>query len=137
MKIVVSTTNGGLEDSVCPVFGRCQRHTVIECSENEIKDTYVEDNPGFAAGGGAGIRAAQFIIDKQVDAVISGNFGPNAAAVLTQAGVKMILYQGLVKDAVEKYLDGKLNSVDAPTVDDHFGRGRHGFGGRRGQTSWR
>ena len=132
MKIAVSTNNGGLEDEVCPVFGRCMKYTLVECEGKDVKKTEVKENPGFASGGGAGIQAAQFVVNEGVKAVVSGNFGPNSAAVLKQAGVEMIQFQGKVADALQKYLDGELMPLEAPTVRDHFGRCRRGFGGGRG-----
>jgi len=129
MKIVVATNNGGLDDAVSPVFGRCPTYTVVECEDNEIKNSTVEENPGFSATGGAGIQAAQFVGSLSAEAVIAGNFGPNAVAVLSPMGVKMILEQGNVGEVVSKYLKGKLQPIADPTVGDHFGMGRGGSGG--------
>jgi len=139
IKIAVSTNNGGLEDEVCPVFGRCMRYTLVECEGKDVKRTEDKENPGFASGGGAGIQAAQFVVNEGVKAAVSGNFGPNSAAILKQAGVEMIHFQGNVGDAVRKYLEGELNPLDAPTVRDNFGRGRRGLGGRGrgGPGGWR
>jgi len=139
MKIAVSTNNGGLEDEVCPVFGRCMRYTLVECEGKEVKKTVVKENPGFSAGGGAGIQAAQFVVNEGVKAVISGNFGPNSAAVLKQAGVEMIQSLGNSGEAVRKYLNGESKPVDAPTVQDHYGMGRRGMGvgGGRGRGGGR
>lgn len=132
MKIVVGTNKGGLDDTVSPVFGRCPTYSVVECEGNEIKDSTVEINPGFSAAGGAGIQAAQYVSGLNAEAVIAGNFGPNAASVLNQTGVKMIQAQGNVKDVVSRYLKGELQPITAPTVKDHFGMGRGGSGGRGG-----
>lgn len=129
MKIAVSTNKGGMDDEVCQVFGRCMSYTLVDCEGKQAKKTGIRENPGFSFGGGAGIHAAQFVVNEGVKAVISGNFGPNSAAVLKQAGVEMIQFRGKVADAVQKYLEGELNPVDDPTVKDHFGGGRRGFRG--------
>ena len=131
MKIAVATGKGGLDDEVSVVFGRCETYTIVECENNSIKDFSVEPNPSAGVGGGAGVKAAQFVGSKGVEAVIAGNFGPNATAILTQVGVKMVQGKGKVKDEVEKYLNGELNVVGDSTVKGHFGMYRRRGG--RGQ----
>ena len=87
------------------------------------------ENPSATAMGGAGIQAAQFVANEKAEYVVAGNFGPNAATVLLQAGVKMIQAQGSVKDAVEQVVSGELKPTDGPTVQNNFGKG---FGRGRG-----
>ncbi|MCD6447906.1 MAG: NifB/NifX family molybdenum-iron cluster-binding protein [Thermoplasmata archaeon] len=114
MKIVVATNTGGLEDSVSPVFGRCQTFTVVEAEGNEIKRTEVIPNQFAAAVHGAGIQAAQWVASQGAKAVIAGNFGPNVTNILQQAGVEMVVAQGIVREVVEKYLRGELSSSPSP-----------------------
>ena len=52
------------------------------------RDTLLE-NPGAQAQGGAGIQAAQFLVDQQVDALITVRCGQNAADVFREAGIKI------------------------------------------------
>lgn len=129
MKIAVATTNGGLDDTVSPVFGRCPTYTFVNWENDTIVDACIEGNPGATATGGAGIQAAQFVAGKNVQAAIAGNFGPKAAAVLNAAHVAMVSAQGTVKDIVSEYQTGKLAPAKQPTVGEHYGMGR---GGRRG-----
>lgn len=131
MKILISTSKGGLDDLVCPVFGRCASFTLVEVDEKEKKivKTEVVPNPGAMAGGGAGIAAAQAAIDSGAKKVITGNCGPNAMAVLMQAGIDVYSCEGKVEDSVKKLLEGKLQSFTAPSVPGHFGMGfRRRFG---------
>lgn len=134
MRIVVATSSGGLGDRISPVFGRSQTYTVVECEGNEIKNSTVENNPCFSAAGGAGIQAAQYVSGFNAEAVIAGNFGPNADTVLNRASIKMVRAQGNVSDVVARYLRGELQPLNGPTVRDHFGMGggvagRGGYGG--------
>jgi len=133
MKIAVTTNNGGLEDSVCQVFGRCPTYTIIDPKDNEVGDVKIIDNPGFSAKGGAGIQAAQYILNEKIEAVISGNFGPNASEVLMRGGVKIYQFQGKVKEAIEKCVKGGLTPLESQTVKGHFGMGGMGHGNRHGQ----
>lgn len=116
MKIAVATMNGGLDDQVSPVFGRCPTYTIVEAEGKKIKGAGVIQNQFAAAMGGAGIQAAQYIATQGVNAVIAGNYGPNASAVLSQSNVEMIQAQGPVKDSVDKYLNGELKPVTGPTA---------------------
>ncbi len=128
MKIVVSTFKGGLDDNICPTFGRCPMFTGVD---SESMEASVFQNPGSAAGGGAGIAAAQAAIDAGAQTVITGNCGPNALAVLVQAGVKVYSGTGTVKDAVDALLKGKLTEISSPgPLNSGLGRGG-GFGGGR------
>lgn len=132
MKIAVSTSGGGLKDVISPIFGRCPTFTLVTVEGKDIKGAEVIPNPGNRAGGGAGIAAAQAVIDSGAEAAITGNCGPNALAVLGQAGVKIYVSTGIVEDAVKALLAGKLAAVNAPTVPGHFGPGPGGFGRGRG-----
>ena len=138
MKIAVSTTKGGLDDNICPIFGRCSTFTLVETDGREIGKTEVIQNPGAQAGGGAGITAAQAVIDAGVQAVITENCGPNAIGVLSQSGIKVHSASGNVRKAVEDLIAGEISPVQSPSVPGHFGMGRgsgrgmgRGFGGGR------
>ena len=93
-------------------------------------------NEAMNAPGGAGIQAAQAMVNKGVDVVISGNMGPNAFQVLSTAGVKIATgAYGTVKEAVEMYKSGKLSETGTSTVAAHAGMGAGmglGMGGGRG-----
>jgi len=138
MKIAVSTMNGGLEDNVSPMFGRCGNFTFVDIEGKEIKNTTVEQNQFAGAVGGAGIQAAQFIISEGADVIIAGNFGPNASSVFSQSKIKIVSAQGNVKDVVTKYINGNLKTT-APqgTMSQMpFGTGRgmgRGMGMGRGK----
>ncbi|MEA1993879.1 MAG: NifB/NifX family molybdenum-iron cluster-binding protein [Euryarchaeota archaeon] len=113
MKIAVATMNGGLEDNVAAMFGRCKNYTFVEIEGKKIANASVEENQFANAMGGAGIQAAQLIANKGAEAIIAGNFGPNAGQVFSQSGIKMITAQGNVKDVATKYISGELTPSQA------------------------
>jgi len=124
MKIAVSTTSGGLDDKVSDVFGRAVSFTIVEVKDGEIKNIEIVRNDFAVRGGGAGVAASQFLIDKGVEVVLTGNVGPNALAVLNSAGVKVYRAGGLnVKEAIEKFLKGELEQITSPS-EPKFGRHR-------------
>jgi len=129
-KIVVATQNGGLEDQVSRVFGRCPTYTIVNTENGKIKNSKVVQNQYANAMSGAGIQAAGFVTNEGAEAVISGNFGPNVASVLNQSGVKMVSASGLsAREAVEKYLDKELEPISEATSAAKTGMGQ---GGGRG-----
>ena len=124
MKIAVSAAGNELGADVSPVFGRCPYYLVVDTESLEFD---AHPNPAQSASGGAGIQAAKFITEQGVAAILTGNVGPNAHAVLSAAGVEVYLITGgTIQEAVEAYKDGKLQSASQPTVSPHTGMG---FGG--------
>jgi predicted Fe-Mo cluster-binding NifX family protein len=80
-------------------------------------------NPGIHASGGAGSLAAQFAANQKVEAVISGDFGPNGYNALQAAGIAMYLFGASRNghDAVENFKAGQLDRANAPTGPGHHG----------------
>ena len=58
--------------------------------------------------GGAGITAAQEVVKEKVEAIITGNIGPRALDVFNQFNIKTYKGIGLIKDILQKFIDGKL-----------------------------
>ena len=111
MKIAVSATGKDLNCQIDPRFGRCQYFVFIDPETMEIEAL---ENEGLMAMGGAGVQAAQFIVQKGVKALITGNLGPNAASALSASGIKVYLVPGgTVKDVIEGYRAGRLNEASA------------------------
>lgn len=136
MKIAVSSMGDKVDAMVDPRFGRCAYFMIVNIEDNKIKDSETIKNPGVTAMGGAGIQAAQIIANKGVEALISGNIGPNAFNVLSGTGIKIVTGVGgiSVKEAVERYLKGELKETKTPTASG-FGPGR-GMGRGLGKRRW-
>jgi predicted Fe-Mo cluster-binding NifX family protein len=96
-------------------------------------------NPAMSQGGGAGIQAAQFVVNQGAQAVLSGNLGPNAFDVLRAAGVLGYLVpEGTVRQVVQAFNSGQLQPMGGASVSAHAGMrgGGRGMGaGRGGQPS--
>jgi len=121
MKIALSANAPGLDADIDPRFGRCQYFAIGDT--DTMKFEFIE-NSSMAAGGGAGISAAQTIVDKGVKAVLTGNCGPNAYQVLEAAGVQVITgVSGTVKQAINDFKAGKLKAASQPSVKAHHGMG--------------
>jgi predicted Fe-Mo cluster-binding NifX family protein len=126
MKIAISSTGPDLDAEVDPRFGRCQCYVVVDPATEELE---VLDNEAAMMSGGAGIQAAQMIANSGVDAVITGNLGPNAADTLEATGLKVYLgVIGTVRQALQQYIEGQLQEATGPSVDANFGTATPGGG---------
>ena len=122
MKIAVSATGKDLNCQVDPRFGRCQYFVLVDSETMEFE---AFENSGLMASGGAGVQAAQLVVQKGANAVITGNLGPNAASALSASGIKVYLIPGgTIREATEAFKTGKLQEVSGPTVPPHSGMGR-------------
>jgi len=126
MRIVVTSSGADLEAQASPLFGRCPMYVFVDTDTLAFEAL---DNPAQAAPGGAGVRAAQFVVEQGAQAVISGNVGPNAYDVLNSAGVPVYLFTaGSVRQAVEAFQQGRLSLAAGATAAEKagmpMGRGR-------------
>ncbi len=130
MKIAISASGPNLDAEVDPRFGRCQYFIIADVETNEFEGV---DNTSASAAGGAGISAAQMIVEKGVEAVLTGNCGPNAHQVLFSAGIKIITgVSGKIKDVIEEYKLGTYSVAQQPNVADHYGMNAGAGGGGMG-----
>lgn len=125
MKLCVTSSGKGLDDSMDPRFGRCQYFIIADTGSAQFEAI---QNPAASAGGGAGTKAAQLVANKGVEVVLTGNVGPNAYNTLTAAGIKIVVgLTGItVRQAVEGFKEGKPEYTAGPSVGAH-----HGTGGTR------
>ena len=130
MKIAISASGPNLDAEVDPRFGRCQYFIIAEPETMEFEAI---NNSSASAAGGAGISAAQSIVDKGVVAVLTGNCGPNAHQVLVSAGIPIITgVSGKIEDVIKDYRAGNYEASARANVPDHFGMGSPGMGGASG-----
>ena len=119
MKIAVTSTGKTLDSQIDPRFGRAAYFVIVD---TETMDFSVVENESVAVGGGAGISSAKVVIDSGAQAVLAGNFGPNAQRTLSTAGMKLYAgATGTVVEAVELFKSGKLTEATGPNVQSRFG----------------
>ncbi len=122
MKIAIPMEEKSINSSICVTFGRAPYFLIFDTDTE--KETYIE-NQATAAQGGAGIKAAQAVIDAGAEAVILPRMGQNAAEVF-EAG-QIALYKaefGSVKHNIELLKNRKLTKLT------EFHSGFHGRGDR-------
>jgi predicted Fe-Mo cluster-binding NifX family protein len=123
MKIAISATGKVLESTMDQRFGRTACFIIVDPVTMEFEAI---DNQAAASAGGAGIASAQTVVNKGVEAVITGNVGPNAMNVLKAVGI--IIYQGApvgIRENLEMYKRGVLQKIEN-AVPAHFGMGFSG-----------
>ncbi len=109
------------QDELCPSFGRAPLFYIYDSA---AKEGHYIDNEAIHAPGGAGIKAAQAVIDTGAEVLLVPRCGENAAKALEAAGVTLYESVGLsVEENVQAFLDNKL----AVLTDIH--PGFHGHGG--------
>ena len=119
MRVAVSATGTNLEAEVAPRFGRCRYLLFIDPDSLAFE---CRDNSAMAASGGAGIATAQAVANSETQAVLTGNVGPNAHQVLTEAGIEVYTgMSGKVIDVIGTYKSGRLRRSAEPTVKANAG----------------
>ena len=121
MKIAIPVDEKTLESNVCASFGRTPYFLIYD---TETKESVFIDNSAAASTGGAGIKAAQTIVDNKANALLTPRCGQNAADVIKSADIKIFkTTTASVKDNIAAFADGKL-----PLLDE-IHAGFHGHGG--------
>ncbi len=119
MKICITSEGKTLDSKVDPRFGRCQYFIFFDMDAGSFE---VQENTSAQFQGGAGIQSGQFVVSKGVQAVLTGNVGPNAHQVLSAAGISIMTgVSGTVKDVIAAYKKGELKAASGPSVGSHFG----------------
>ena len=131
MRIVVTASGTHLDAPISPIFGRCPIYLFVD---SETLASEVVENPAISASSGAGIQAAQFVVEQGARALLTGNIGPNAANALEAADVPVYqIFEGTVRQALEMFQQGWLNLTAGANVPSHSGmRGGRGMGMGRG-----
>jgi predicted Fe-Mo cluster-binding NifX family protein len=119
MKLIITTGSPSLDSDLDPRFGRAAHFLIVDTENLEWQAVA---NPALNASGGAGIQAAQFVANQGCDAVVSGDFGPNAFNALTTVGLTMYLMGNCSTpiEVVQKFKNEQLERLESSPK----GRGR-------------
>lgn len=109
MKILVSSDGIKPTDLLDSRFGRCDYFQIYDMEKDEYK---VLENKGKSSQQGAGVAAAQQVIDEEVDIIITGKLGPNAFKLIGDSDIKTYsIGQITVEEAVGLFKEGKLEEL--------------------------
>lgn len=122
MRIAIPVDEKNLTSNVSASFGRTPYYLIYD---SDTKDATFVVNSAAASAGGAGIKAAQLVIDNKADVLLAPRCGLNAADVLKAADIN--LYKSTSESAqanIDAFVAGKLSLLE----DIH--PGYHGNGGK-------
>ena len=105
--------------SVCPSFARAPFFLLHDTATGESRSL---DNPAAQADSGAGLQAAQFVVDSGAEVLITVRCGENAAKVFQAAGIS-------IRKALETDAAANLAALAADKLPEltHFHAGFHGI----------
>jgi predicted Fe-Mo cluster-binding NifX family protein len=122
MRIAIPVDEEDIESNVCVSFGRTPYFFFYD---TQTKESVFFDNSAIASTGGAGIKAAQTIVDNNIDALLTPRCGQNAVDVLKAADIKIFkTINASAKENIEAYIAGNLPLLEEIHV------GSHGHGGK-------
>jgi len=119
MIIALPVDENKLESTVCISFGRTPYFLIYDTETDE--HTFIE-NSAANSQGGAGIKAAQSIVDQNVGALVTPRCGENAAEVFKEAGVRLYKSQG---DSIAENIEAFKRSKLSVLVEVHAGLHNH------------
>jgi len=107
MKVAISACGESLSAHTHSLFGRCDYFVIADTETGESSSV---KNTSAQAATGAGTAAAQDLFNAGVEALISGQIGPNACEVLKAAGIAMYSAPAgiSVQEALDKFKAGTL-----------------------------
>ena len=122
MKIAMPVEDKAMESKVASSFGRAPYFLVYE---SERKKAEFIDNSAIASQGGAGIKAAQTIVDSGAKILITPQCGEKAATVIQEA--KIDIYKNetnSILETIDAFINGNLSKLDEihPGYHNHGGR---------------
>lgn len=104
---------------VCVSFARTPFFMYYDTQSGE---TEVKVNPAADAAGGAGLKAAQVLLDENTEVLLTVRCGENAAEVLKAAEIKIYKTEGPdAKENIKAFTEDKLEELT------HFHAGYHGL----------
>ena len=117
MRIALSAAGSKKEDLLDRRFGRCEYFQIYDTVTKEFRSI---SNQGALSGGGAGIAAANQILEEQADVIITGSLGPNAYEIINKAEIGTFCYEAIpVYQAIERFLRNELMNISTAGIAHH------------------
>lgn len=120
MKIIVPVDEKSLDSNVCISFGRAPYFLVYE-TRTEKAEFY--ENQAAHSKGGAGIKAAQTIVDLNASVLLTPRCGENAVDIINKSNIEIYKsYIGTAKDNISSFIRSELEELK----EVHKGLHSHG-----------
>lgn len=119
MKIAITTSDKELDSEIDLRFGRAKGFIIYDLDKESFE--FIDNVQNLEAMQGAGIQAAQNVVNQNVKAVITGHCGPKAFKVLSASDVKIFTIEGgKVQEVIEKFKNNELNEASTADVEGHW-----------------
>ena len=103
-RVAIPASGDSIQGSMDRHFGRCAYFVIADGDGTRMVENTARD-----AAEGAGLKAAQLMIDNQVDVVITDSLGPKAARTLEEAGIRThVGISGDIGEVLGRYREGRL-----------------------------
>lgn len=119
MKIAITSSGKDLSATVDQRFGRAKYFLIYDLE----KDTFeiLDNSQVLDSAQGAGIQAAQHVVDAGVEILLSGHCGPNAFKVLNAGKVRVLnRFSGNIEAAIAAYRAGDIEDASQADVEGHW-----------------
>jgi predicted Fe-Mo cluster-binding NifX family protein len=120
MKVAMPVGGKSMDAGVYQSFGRAPYYIVYD---TQTKESTFTDNQAASSQGGAGIKAAQTVVDLQVSALLTPQCGENAASVLNAANIALYKTSGT---SIQENLDAFVAERLPALYEIHGGFHQHG-----------
>lgn len=118
MKIAMPVNENSIDSTVCVSFGRCPYFLIYN---TDTEENIFLENKSAESPSGAGIKAAQFIVDEKVDILLTPRVGEKANKVFENTKIKFYKTKGdNIVENIKDFNKGKLEILDV------FNKGSHG-----------
>lgn len=118
MKVAITSKDIGLSSPVGLRFGRAEWLIVVDIETAQVDTRNNEVDPDASI---LGIQTAQNVIELNVEAVITGNIGPNAFTALNAAEIRVFLTKAdTVAGALASFIAGNLSELKEANVSTHW-----------------
>ena len=119
MKIAITAAYNELSGPVDGRFGRTKWFIIFDTTDGTWQACSNERN--LQAAQGAGIQAAQRVVELGAEAVVTGHVGPKAFKILKTAGIRIFLCEtGTVQEAADQMKKGLLRETAEADVEGHW-----------------
>ena len=90
MKVAITSTGQSLESTIDQRFGRCAFFVIYDTETGGVE---ILPNPNRDAEEGAGPASVQLVAAKEVQKIVSGEFGVKIKSLLDSLKIQMVVYK--------------------------------------------
>ena len=90
MKVAITSTGQSLESTIDQRFGRCAFFVIYDTETGGVE---ILPNPNRDAEEGAGPASVQLVASKEVQKIVSGEFGVKIKSLLDSLKIQMVVYK--------------------------------------------